>query len=86
MHVYFTNAKKQFAPFYGDTAIKEQEFFTSVYGTVGTPMLKIVELPDDTVPTAWAPEISAIARAISMKRLTIAFWLIQWHTSGGAGW
>ena len=28
---------------------------------IGTPMLKIVELPDDTVPTAWAPEISAIA-------------------------
>ena len=36
VHVYFTNAKKQFAPFYGDTAIKEQEFFTSVYGPVGT--------------------------------------------------
>jgi hypothetical protein len=68
VHVYFTNAKKQFAPFYGDTAIKEQEFFSSVYGPVGTAMLKIIELPDDTVPTWWAPEISAIAtRDISEK-------------------
>ncbi|HET7872607.1 MAG TPA: M1 family aminopeptidase [Terriglobales bacterium] len=61
MHVYFSANKKQFAPAYGDTAIKEMEFFTSVYGPAGSPMLKLVELPDDTVPMWWAPEIAAIA-------------------------
>jgi predicted negative regulator of RcsB-dependent stress response len=61
MHVYFSANKKQFAPAYGDTAIKEMEFFTSVYGPAGSPMLKLVELPDDTVPLWWAPEIAAIA-------------------------
>ena len=32
VHVYFSNAKKQFAPFYGDTAVEKQKFNTSVYG------------------------------------------------------
>ncbi|HSM85301.1 MAG TPA: M1 family aminopeptidase [Candidatus Limnocylindrales bacterium] len=68
MKVYFTDKKKQFAPIYGDTAIKEMEFFTSIYGPAPSPVLKLVELPDDTVPTWWAPEISAIAaRDISDK-------------------
>ena len=68
VHVYFTASKKQFAPVYGDTAIKEMEFFTSVYGPAASPMLKLVELPDDTVPMWWAPEIVAVAsRDISEK-------------------
>ena len=61
VHVYFQNAKKDFAPAYADTAAKEFEFFSSIYGSASTPMLKLVELPDDTVPLAWAPEITAIA-------------------------
>jgi aminopeptidase N len=68
MHVYFSAAKKQFAPAYADTAAKELEFFSTVYGPAPSPMLKVVELPDDTVPTAWAPEIAALAtRDISEK-------------------
>ena len=68
MHVYFTANKKNFAPIYGDTALKELEYFTSIYGTAPSPVLKLVELPDDTVPMWWAPEIAAIAsRDISQK-------------------
>jgi peptidase M1-like protein/tetratricopeptide repeat protein len=68
MHVYFSANKKQFAPIYGDTAIKELEYFSSVYGPAPSPVMKLVELPDDTVPTWWAPEISAIStRNISEK-------------------
>ncbi|HWG86417.1 MAG TPA: M1 family aminopeptidase, partial [Candidatus Acidoferrales bacterium] len=68
MHVYFSANKKQFAPIYGDTAIKEQEYFSSLYGPAPTPVLKLVELPDDTVPVWWAPEIAAISsRNISEK-------------------
>lgn len=61
VHTYFQNAKKEFAPAYADTAAKEFEFFSSIYGSASTPLMKIVELPDDTVPMAWAPEIAAIS-------------------------
>jgi aminopeptidase N len=68
MHVYFSAAKKNFAPAYADTAAKELEFFSTIYGPAPSPMLKVVELPDDTVPTAWAPELAALAtRDISEK-------------------
>ena len=67
-HVFLSAAKKQFAPAYGDTAIKEMEFFSSIYGPAPTPILNVVEIPDDTVPTWWAPEIAALSsRNISEK-------------------
>ena len=54
---------------YADTAAKQLEFFTSLYGPApGGGTLKLVELPDDTVPMWWAPEIAALAtRDISEK-------------------
>jgi tetratricopeptide (TPR) repeat protein len=68
VHVYFNAAHKQFAPAYADTAAKEFEFFSGWYGPAPSPTLNLVELPDDTVPSAWAPEIAAIAgRAIQQK-------------------
>ena len=39
-----------------------------LYGAAPSTTLKVVELPDDTVPSAWAPEIAAIAsRAVTEK-------------------
>jgi aminopeptidase N len=68
IHVYFKPLHQQFAQVYGETAGKEFTFFTDSFGPAMTPNLKLVELPDDTVPSAWAPEIAAIAgRAISEK-------------------
>jgi aminopeptidase N len=68
LHVYFQAGKKQFAAAYADYATKELEFFSSLYGAAPSPILKLVELPDDTVPMAWAPEIAALAtRNISEK-------------------
>src|SRR5215469_3134501 len=68
LHVYFQAGKKQFASAYADYATKEMEFFSSVYGAAPSHILKVVELPDDTVPMAWAPEIAALAtRNISEK-------------------
>jgi peptidase M1-like protein/tetratricopeptide repeat protein len=61
IHTYFSNAKKDFAPAYADTVAKEFDFFSGLYGSAGTPLMKLVELPDDTVPSAWAPEIAAVA-------------------------
>ena len=50
--------KKQFAPTYIDSATKEVEAFSAMYGPPPSLTLNIVEIPDDTVPSAWAPEIA----------------------------
>ena len=40
----------------------------TLYGPAPSTTLKVVEIPDDTVPAAWAPEIAAIAsRAVTEK-------------------
>lgn len=68
VHVFFNPTHKQFAQAYGQTAVKEFEFFSGLYGPALAPALNVVQLPDDTVPSWWAPEISAIAtRAITAK-------------------
>jgi hypothetical protein len=60
--VYFGGSTKQLASTYADTASKELEFFTSLYGAApGGGTLKIVEIPDDTVPMWWAPEMVVMA-------------------------
>ncbi len=68
VHVYFTQDKANLARDYGETAVKEFSYFTTLYGVPMSTTLKVVQLPDDTVPTAWAPEIAAVAgRAIAQK-------------------
>lgn len=68
VHVYFTSGKAALARDYGQVASKEFGYFTTLYGVPLSSTVKLVELPDDTVPSAWAPEIAAIAsRAISQK-------------------
>ncbi|MBZ5646462.1 MAG: tetratricopeptide repeat protein [Acidobacteriia bacterium] len=53
---------------YADTSAQEYEFFSSIYGPAPSRTINLVELPDDTVPSAWAPEIVALAaRAIQEK-------------------
>jgi len=42
------------------TAAREYDFFTESFGSAETPHLNVVELPDDTLPAAWAPELAAI--------------------------
>jgi aminopeptidase N len=68
LHVFFKPAKKEMGTEYADTAIKIFTYFVTQYGLAPSTSLKIVEIPDDTVPEAWAPEIAAIAtRAITEK-------------------
>ena len=43
------------------TAAKQYSEFAAQFGLAETGQLNIVELPDDTLPAAWAPEIAAIA-------------------------
>ena len=61
--LYLTDAHKQSGPDYATTASKEFDFFSGIFGQPESARLNVVELPDDTVPAFWAPEIAAIAGA-----------------------
>src|SRR5215472_12404480 len=66
--VYTTEKTRGYAQAYAETASKQFFFYTSTFGPAFSPKLNVVELPDDTVPSAWAPEIAAIAsRTFSAK-------------------
>ncbi|MGC2209611.1 MAG: M1 family aminopeptidase [Candidatus Korobacteraceae bacterium] len=61
VHVYFLPDRANLAQQYGELAAKELGFFVTVYGVPTSQELKLVELPDDSVPTTWAPEIAGLA-------------------------
>jgi aminopeptidase N len=68
LHVFFKPAHQNLGATYATTAVKEFTYYVTLYGAAPSTSLKVVELPDDTVPAAWAPEIAAIAsRAVSEK-------------------
>ncbi len=43
-----------------EVAAKEYDFFTDSFGSPETPHLTVVEMPDDTLPAVWAPELAGI--------------------------
>jgi len=61
IHVYTTPAHKAVAADYAGTALREFAYYTSSFGIPESTQLNVVELPEDTVPAYWAPEIAAIA-------------------------
>src|SRR5215472_5065520 len=66
--VYTSPENKGFAQAYADTASKEFFFYTTSFGPSFSAKLNVVEIPNDTVPEAWAPEIAAItSRAFASK-------------------
>ncbi len=63
IRVFTTEPHQSSAAPYAETASKEFSFFSDTFGGAESPRLNIVELPDDTVPAYWAPEIAAISGA-----------------------
>jgi Peptidase family M1 domain/TPR repeat len=61
LHVYFKPVHKDLAAAYAETAVKEFTYFITLYGPLASNVLRVVELPDDTVPSAWAPEVVGLA-------------------------
>lgn len=59
--VYTTDKHKADALSFAQTATKEFESMSSIFGQPESGRLNIVELPDDSVSAAWAPEMVAIA-------------------------
>jgi aminopeptidase N len=58
--IYTTIAHQQSGNTLAQTASKEYDFFTDQFGVPESSHLNVVELPDDTLPAVWAPELAAI--------------------------
>jgi aminopeptidase N len=68
LHVFFKPVHQNLGAMYAETAIKAFTYYVTLYGAAPSTTLRVVELPDDTVPSAWAPEMAAIAsRAVTDK-------------------
>ncbi|MDR3725009.1 MAG: M1 family aminopeptidase [Terracidiphilus sp.] len=58
--VYLTIAHQSSAESFAKTAAHQYDFFTESFGAIPGGRLNVVELPDDTLPAVWAPELAAI--------------------------
>lgn len=61
IHLFTTSAYKENVASYGHSAVDIFAYFTSTFGIPESMDINIVQLPDDTVPAYWAPQIAAIA-------------------------
>ncbi|MGA3082278.1 MAG: M1 family aminopeptidase [Terracidiphilus sp.] len=58
--VYLGISHQQSGNQLAQTAASEYDFFNNSFGTPESSHLNVVELPDDTLPAVWAPELAAI--------------------------
>jgi len=58
--VYLTVSHQASADSLAQTAARQYDFFTESFGAIPGGRLNVIELPDDTLPAVWAPEIAAI--------------------------
>ncbi len=61
LHVFFKPTHQSEAPAYTTTAVQEFTYFITLYGLPPSQKLNLVELPGDTLPYMWAPEMAGIA-------------------------
>jgi aminopeptidase N len=61
IRVYVTQKHKDAAIDFAQTATKQFEFMSTTFGQPESSRINLVELPDDAVSAAWAPEIAAIS-------------------------
>jgi tetratricopeptide (TPR) repeat protein len=61
MHVYFKPTHQSVAPAYTTTAVQEFTYYITLFGPLPSQRLNLVELPADTLPYTWAPEIVGLA-------------------------
>ena len=58
--VYLTIAHQANGNQLAQTAERELEFFTDDFGQPESSHLNVIEIPDDTLPAVWAPELAGI--------------------------
>jgi Tfp pilus assembly protein PilF len=61
--VYVTVSHQQSANQLAQTATKEFDFFTDDFGELESSHLNVIEIPDDTLPAVYAPELAGIPSA-----------------------
>jgi tetratricopeptide (TPR) repeat protein len=61
LHVFFKPTHQSVAPAYTTSAVQEITYFITLYGLPPSQKLNVVELPGDTLPYTWAPEIAGMA-------------------------
>jgi len=61
LHVFFKPNHQNVAPAYTTTAVQEFTYFITLYGLPISQRLNLVEIPGDTLPYTWAPEIVGLA-------------------------
>ena len=61
VHVFFKPTHQSLAPTYTTTAVQEFTYFLTLYGLPPSQKLNVVELPPDTLPYLWAPEMAGLA-------------------------
>jgi len=87
IHVYVTDKHKAGAPDFAALAGREFEFLTNLFGQPESGRINIVETPDDTTYSYWAPEIAAIPgnrivdHAAATQRLLANMLAHQWWGS-----
>jgi aminopeptidase N len=68
IRVYTTPAHADVAQQYAQTANRVYDFFSGTFGPGESARLNVIELPDDTVPVYWAPEMALVAGAHMAER------------------
>ena len=58
--VYVTVSHQGVANQLAQTATKEFDFFTDAFGTLESERLNVIEIPNDTLPSVWAPELAGM--------------------------
>ncbi len=58
--VYLTVSHQAGASKLAENAAQQFEFFSTAFGDPESMHMNVVELPDDTLPAVWAPELAAI--------------------------
>jgi hypothetical protein len=66
--VYTTLAHAEVAQQYAQTANREYDFFSGTFGPAESARLNVIELPDDTLPVYWAPEMALVAGSHMTER------------------
>jgi hypothetical protein len=61
MRVFVTEQRKEAAHDFASTAERQYLYMSGIFGQPESNRINLVELPDDAVSAAWAPEIAAIA-------------------------
>src|SRR5262252_993005 len=61
MHTYFKPTHQSISPAYTTTAVQEFTYFITLFGPLPSQRLNVVELPGDTLPYTWAPEMVGLA-------------------------